>query len=59
MIKALLVSGLVLALLLGWLLVNEAYRRFARRHPELGPFRREGSCGAGCSCSGSSCERSP
>jgi hypothetical protein len=50
--------GLILALLLGWIGVQRAYRRFARHHPELGPFRDEGAgCGA-CSagkCGGGGC----
>jgi hypothetical protein len=33
--------------------VQQAYLRFGRRHPELGPYRKEG---AGCgSCSGGHC----
>jgi len=46
--------GLILALLLGWILVQQAYRRFARRHPELGPFRDVDNAGCG-SCSGGRC----
>lgn len=47
---------LVPALLLGWLLVQELSRRFARAHPELGPFREEGGgCGGNCACRGGSC----
>lgn len=45
--------GLILILLLAWVLVQQAYRLFARRHPELGPFRSEGG-GCGC-CSRDSC----
>jgi len=49
---------LVPALLLGWLLVQELSRRFARAHPELGPFREEGGgCGGNCACRGGSCRR--
>ncbi|MFP4243655.1 MAG: hypothetical protein ACLFRJ_01060 [Ectothiorhodospira sp.] len=45
----------------GWYLVQEAARRFARRHPELGPAREEGGgcaggCG-GCGLSGSCASR--
>lgn len=44
--------GLILLLLLGWVVVQQFYRLFARRHPELGPFRSEsGGCGC-CSSSG-------
>lgn len=48
----LLTIGLILAITLGGIFVDQAYRRFARRHPELGPFRKEGGCG---SCSGGHC----
>ncbi len=49
---------LVPALLLGWVAVQEMARRFARAHPELGPFREEGGgCGGHCSCLGGSCPK--
>ena len=54
----LLTIGLIFALLAGGIAVQNLYRRFAKRHPELGPFREEkacGSCSAGSGCSGSSC----
>jgi hypothetical protein len=44
--------GLILILLMGWVLVQQVYRLFARRHPELGPFRSEGG---GCGCHGGGC----
>lgn len=50
---------LILALLLGGIFVDQAYRRFARRHPELGPFRKEGGCGScsgGSGCGGGHCD---
>lgn len=49
----LLAIALILLLLLGWVVVQQVYRLFARRHPELGPFRKEGG-GCGC-CSGGAC----
>ncbi len=51
--------GLLFALLAGGIAVQRLYRRFAERHPELGPFREEkgcGSCSAGSGCSASSCK---
>lgn len=51
--KYFLAIALILILLLGWVVVQQAYRLFARRHPELGPFRKEGG-GCGC-CSGGTC----
>jgi hypothetical protein len=45
--------ALILAITLGGIAVDRLYRRFAQRHPELGPFRKEGGgCGA---CSGGHC----
>lgn len=53
MLSYLITIGLILALLLGWVGVQAAYDRFARRHPELGPFRTgAGGCGT---CSGGGC----
>jgi len=58
MLKYLVTVGLIFAILAGGILVQRLYRRFALRHPELGPFREEkgcGSCSAGSGCSGPSC----
>jgi len=44
---------LIFALLAGGIVVQNLYRRFAARHPELGPFREEkgcGNCSAGSGC---------
>ncbi len=59
MVRFLLASGVIFGALVGWLYVQELYRRFAAQHPELGPFRSEGAgCGGGCACSGNRCDRS-
>ena len=52
MIAKYLVSMLVILVLFGvWLAVQHFARRFAARHPELGPRREEGmGCGIGCKC---------
>jgi len=58
MLTYLAAIGLIFALLAGGILVQELYRRFAQRHPELGPFREEkgcGSCSAGSGCRAPSC----
>ena len=59
----LLAIGLIFAILAGGIAVQNLYRRFAARHPELGPFRGEkgcGSCSAGSGCSSaSSCSSHP
>ena len=55
--------GLIFAILMGGILVQRLYRRFARRHPALGPFRDEengcGTCPAGSGCSSTSCSTNP
>jgi hypothetical protein len=57
----LLAIGLILILLLGWVVVQQSYRLFARRHPELGPFRGESGCGgcAGGKCGSGQCGPGP
>jgi hypothetical protein len=53
----LLTVGLLFALMAAGIAVQRLYRRFAARHPELGPFREEkgcGSCSAGSGC-GATC----
>ncbi len=45
-------------LLVGWLLIQQLGRRFARENPQLGPYREEGGgCGTSCGCKSSSCQR--
>ena len=48
LLQALLAFAVMMAVLLGWIAVQRAYRRFACRHPEAGPYRSEnqrcGSC---------------
>jgi len=59
MLDFLIAPLLVFVLLTGWIGVQWAARLFARRHPEFGPAREEGSgCGSSCMCSaGGSCKR--
>ncbi|MBT8439398.1 MAG: chemotaxis protein [Gammaproteobacteria bacterium] len=61
MMKYIIAITAVPLLLLGWLLVQQMGRHFAKHHPELGVFREEGGgCGKSCSCSGkSSCQNKP
>jgi hypothetical protein len=60
MSRYLIAIGLILGLMVGWIAVERLYRRFARRHPELGPFRKAGGgCGGHCgggACGGGACE---
>jgi hypothetical protein len=58
MLDYLLAAGLILLLLVGWILVQQAARNFAARHPEFGPAKEEGGgCGTSCACSNGRCTR--
>jgi len=58
MLDYLQASALILLVLTGWILVQQASRRFAQRHPQFGPAKEEGSgCGKSCLCKGGQCER--
>ncbi len=50
--KVIFAFGAILMLMVGWITVQQIARAFARRHPELGPYREEGGgCGSGnCGC---------
>lgn len=42
----LVVVGLIFAVMIGGIAVDRLYARFARRNPQLGPFRKnDGGCG--------------
>ena len=50
--------GLIFCIMLGGIVVDRIYRRFAARNPQLGPFRDSskcGSCTAGSGCSDDVC----
>lgn len=49
----LITIGILFLLVLLSVVVQRFYKLFARRHPELGPFREEGG-GCGC-CRGGAC----
>jgi len=40
----------ILAIALAWIGVQYITRRYARRHPEFGPWREPRGCGLGCTC---------
>lgn len=56
-LKTLIAVLVVFGMLVGWIAVQHLARRFAARHPELGPAREEGSgCGFPCGAKkGGSC----
>lgn len=56
MLDYLIASGLILIALLAWIWVQGLARKFAARHPELGPAKEEGSgCGKSCLCRDKTC----
>jgi hypothetical protein len=58
MVDFIIAIAFILALLAGWFYIQQLARRFAARHPELGPAREEGSgCGNSCMCVGGSCSK--
>ena len=52
----LIAVAVIFSLGLGGILIDRAYRRFAARNPQLGPFRDPGKCG--CCSAGSGCDSS-
>jgi hypothetical protein len=50
----LLASAVIFVVLAAWQAIDYGYRRFARRHPGLGPYRPEQGCGD-CACGQGSC----
>ena len=52
MLKVLVAGGVILLVLLGWVAVEQLARRFARNHPEFGPYVERAGCGGNCKCSG-------
>jgi hypothetical protein len=54
MIATCLIAMLIIfGVFAGWVMVQQWARRFAARHPGLGPAREEGgTCGMSCGCAG-------
>lgn len=50
----LLTVAIIFSLVLAGIVVDRIYRRFAARHPQLGPYRDPGKCG--CCSAGSGCD---
>lgn len=51
MVNYALAMGLILAVLSGWIMVDQFSRRFAARHPEYGERRECMGCGLAALCS--------
>ncbi len=57
----LITIALIFGVVMAGVLVDRVYREFARKNPQLGPFRdtdKCGSCSGGSGCSGKSCDSS-
>lgn len=51
MVNALAACLIIFIVLVGWVLVQQRYATFMRKHPQLGPYRSpDGSCGGSCAC---------
>ena len=57
MLRYLLAVVIVLLLLLGWIGAQALARQVARRHPEFGPAREDGTGCGGCGCQTGECRR--
>ncbi len=51
MLQLLITIGIIFSILIGWVLVQQAARKYAAKHPEFGPAKEEGlGCGKTCGC---------
>jgi hypothetical protein len=56
MFNLLITVTIIFSLLLAWVLIQQAARKYAANHPELGPVKEEGlGCGKTCGCKKGSC----
>lgn len=55
----LLATVVIFLMLLAWVGVQGIYRRFARRHPQLGPYREDAGGGCASGCAGSCGDAAP
>ncbi len=59
MLNFLIAMGIIFILMSGWILIQQAARKYAAKHPEFGPAKEEGlGCGKNCGCGANSCEKS-
>ncbi len=58
MFNFLIAMGVIFFLMIGWIWVQQASRKFAQKHPEFGPAKEEGlGCGKTCGCKQGSCDK--
>ena len=59
MINFLIAMVSIFVLMNAWILVQQAARNYAAKHPELGAAKEEGlGCGKSCGCKIGSCQKS-
>ncbi len=60
MLRLLITIAVIFLAMVIYVVTHRVYKRFARQHPELGPFRSDkegcGSCSGGSGCSGEPCD---
>ncbi len=58
MLNFLIAMGIIFGLMIGWVFVQQAARKYAAKHPEFGAAKEEGlGCGKSCGCKGGLCEK--
>ncbi len=58
MFNLLITITIIFSVLMAWVLIQQAARKFAANHPELGPVKEEGlGCGKTCGCKKGSCSQ--
>lgn len=58
MLDIIIAIAIILLLLIGWIIVQQLSRQYAKKHPEFGPAREEGSgCGSSCLCNNGTCKK--
>ena len=51
MLNLLITIAIIFSVLISWVLIQQAARKYAANHPELGPVKEEGlGCGKTCGC---------
>ncbi len=58
MLNFIIAMLIIFVLMASWILIQQAARKYAARHPELGPAKEEGlGCGKKCGCGAGACEK--
>ncbi|MCK4841661.1 MAG: hypothetical protein KAT04_07230 [Methylococcales bacterium] len=58
MLNLLITVIIIFSLLMAWVFIQQAARKYAANHPELGAAKEEGlGCGKTCGCKPGSCDK--